>query len=155
MKIIFLDIDGVLNFNGCRDKIGGVYFVNDDKIKLLKEIIDRTDAKIVLSSTWRLGWFDRDHYMFTVNAEDFEKLEQKLKEFDIEFLSRTPLTKERYRGSEIELWLEKWNGEEVEKFVIIDDDSDMKPYMDRIVKTSFEVGLTKENVEMAVKMLNE
>lgn len=154
MRVIFLDIDGVLNFNGCRDKIGGIYFVNDNKIKLLKEIIDRTDAKIVLSSTWRFGWFDRDYGMNTVHAEDFTKLQEKLKEFGIEFLSRTPRTQEGHRGNEIKQWLDKWNGEVVDKFIIIDDDSDMKPYMNRLVQTSFEHGLTQKDVERAVKMLN-
>lgn len=155
MKVIFLDIDGVLNFNGCRDKIGGIYFVNDNKIKLLKEIIDRTNAKIVLSSTWRFGWFDRDYGMNTVHAEDFTKLEEKLKEFGIEFLSRTPRTQDRYRGNEIKQWLDKWGGEAVEKFIIIDDDTDMKPYMDRLIQTSFKNGLMTKNVERAVKLLNE
>ena len=42
MKIIFLDIDGVLNDNGCKTLTSsGSLFVNDNKIKILKEIIDR------------------------------------------------------------------------------------------------------------------
>lgn len=155
MKVIFLDIDGVLNFNGCRDKIGGLYFVNDDKIKLLKEIIDRTGAKVVLSSTWRFGWFDRDYGIHSSNREDFERLEEKIKEFGIEFLSRTPRTSDGYRGNEIKIWLEKWGGEKVERFIIIDEGADMKPYMNRLVQTSFKIGLERKHVKKAVKMLNE
>ncbi|MFR1854625.1 MAG: HAD domain-containing protein, partial [Beduini sp.] len=56
MKIIILDIDGVLNCEYCKIKIDGVHFVMDEKIILLKQLVDRTGAKIVLSSTWRYGW---------------------------------------------------------------------------------------------------
>lgn len=47
MKIIFLDIDGVLNYENSKSK------VEEEKVKLLKEIVGRTDAEIVLSSDWR------------------------------------------------------------------------------------------------------
>ncbi len=155
MKVIFLDIDGVLNFNGCREKIGANYFVNENKIKLLKEIINRTGAKIVLSSAWRIGWFDRDNGMSTLNADDFTRLEEKLRSSGITFLSRTPIAKHGYRGAEIYQWIKEWNGETIERFVIIDDDNDMKPYMDRLVQTSFNYGLQQRNVEKAVKLLND
>ena len=55
-KIIFLDIDGVLNsmdyFEQTKD-CKGYTEINPEKVKLLKEIVDRTGAEIVLSSTWR------------------------------------------------------------------------------------------------------
>lgn len=144
----------MLNFNGCRDKIGGLYFVNDNRIKLLKEIIDTTSAKVVLSSTWRIGWFDRDYGLFGRNAEDFTKLENKLKESDITFISRTPRLSSGYRGEEIKTWIDNWKGESVESFIIIDDDADMKPFMDRLVQTSFNKGLQQKNVDKAIKLLN-
>ena len=144
----------MLNFNGCRDKIGGLYFVNDNRIKLLKEIIDATGAKVVLSSTWRIGWFDRDYDVHSRNAEDFTKLENKLSHFDITFLSRTPRLASGYRGEEIKTWIDNWKGEPVESFVIIDDDADMKPFMDRLVQTSFNKGLQQKNVDKAIKLLN-
>lgn len=154
IKVIFLDIDGVLNFNGCRDKIGGLYFVNDNRIKLLKEIIDATEAKIVLSSTWRIGWYDRDYGLHSPHVEDFNKLEEKLNESGITFISRTPMSPDGYRGKEIKSWLDNWNGDPVESFVIIDDDNDMKPFMDRLVQTSFNKGLQQKNVDKAIRLLN-
>ena len=42
MKVIFLDIDGVLNYNGSS-------FLSEDKIVLLRDILRRTGAKLVLS----------------------------------------------------------------------------------------------------------
>ena len=49
MKVIFLDVDGVLNSLSCKEKIDGYLFVEDEKIALLKELIDHTGAKVVLS----------------------------------------------------------------------------------------------------------
>lgn len=61
MKVIFLDIDGVLNIiPESVDEFGAVFhsnFVNN-----LKWIIEETDAKLVISSTWRYGglnWLKR------------------------------------------------------------------------------------------------
>ena len=144
----------MLNFNGCRDKIGGLYFVNDNRIKLLKEIIDSTSAKVVLSSTWRIGWFERDYGLPGRNVEDFTKLEEKLREHGITFISRTPRLASGYRGEEIKTWLDSWNGEPVESFIIIDDDADMKPFMNKLVQTSFNKELQPKNVNKAIKMLN-
>lgn len=57
MKIIFLDIDGVLNvnFNG-RDKYGRIFHPNF--VDNLRDIINRTGAKIVISSTWKMSGLD-------------------------------------------------------------------------------------------------
>lgn len=145
----------MLNFNGCRDKIGGLYFVNDNRIKLLKEIIDATGAKVVLSSTWRIGWFDRDYGISGRNADDFTRLEEKLQESEITFISRTPRLSSGYRGEEIKTWLDNWKGESVESFIIIDDDTDMKPFMNRLIHTSFNKGLQPKNIGKAIKLLNE
>lgn len=147
MKVIFLDVDGVLNFEGCKEKINGVYFVNDNRIKLLKEIVERTNAKLVLSSDWRYWWDEPD--------ESFEGLVKKLEENGMELFSKTPITKHGYRGAEIHQWLNEWNGEEIESFVILDDGNDMKPYMDKLVQTSYNHGLRRKNVEKAVKLLSQ
>lgn len=61
MKVIFLDFDGVMNtFN---DKI-----LQDDKLALLAEIVDKTQAKIVLSTSWR------EHWEKTANVELWESI---------------------------------------------------------------------------------
>jgi len=53
MKIIFLDIDGVLNTNKTRKMFGGD-FIDDILVALVAKIVNETQAKVVLSSTWRL-----------------------------------------------------------------------------------------------------
>lgn len=142
MKIIFLDVDGVLNDNDySKNK------VDETKVRLLKEIVDKTGAKIVLSSDWRYWWDNQD--------EDFILLIRTLRKFGMEFLSKTPITLHGYRGAEIYQWLNEWAGESIEKFVILDDNSDMKPYMDRLVQTSHNQGLTRKDVKVSIKLLNE
>ena len=58
MRVIFLDIDGVLNHDTSME-LTKDYWTKPETylIERLKKIIDATDAKIVLSSDWRL---DRD-----------------------------------------------------------------------------------------------
>lgn len=109
---------------------------------------------MVLSSTWRIGWFDRDYGLHGRNVEDFTRLEEKLRENGITFISRTPRLASGYRGEEIKTWLDNWKGESVESFVIIDDDADMRPFMSRLVQTSFNKGLQPKNVKKAIEMLN-
>ena len=59
MKVVFLDVDGVLNCKNTKEVIWrdngkqGFHGVEDGKTELLAEIVKTTDAVIVLSSTWR------------------------------------------------------------------------------------------------------
>jgi len=54
MKVIFLDIDGVLNvIPQGHDKYGGIF--HPEFVENLRTIIEATDAKIVISSTWRMS----------------------------------------------------------------------------------------------------
>jgi len=142
MKVIFLDVDGVLNDNDRKKPK-----VQEDKVKLLKEIAEKTEANLVLSSDWRYWWDKPD--------EDFILLVEMLRKFGMELISKTPITRHGYRGAEIYQWMNEWRGEQVEKFVIIDDCDDMKPYMDRLVQTLHNQGLAKIHVEKAIKLLDE
>lgn len=141
MKVIFLDVDGVLNHGKQIEK------VEDDKIQILKQIIDETGAKIVLSSDWRF-WLGTDD-------EDVELLQEKLSGIGAEIMSSTPGSKHGYRGAEIYQWINKWKGETIDKFVILDDRDDMKLYMNRLVQTSFNLGLQEKHVKKAIQLLNE
>lgn len=54
IKVIFLDVDGVLNSDRTvRKTQGGYTFVDNRQMKNLKHIINMTGAKVVLSSDWR------------------------------------------------------------------------------------------------------
>lgn len=158
-KIIFLDIDGVLNSidyfaqtEGCK----GYTEINPEKVKLLKEIVDRTGAEIVLSSTWRnLAQRENEpeHPMYTY-------LTDTLKEYGMEIVDHTPYIGQD-RPKEIRAWLDNQQDKDV-RFVSLDDDFQKHKYDeagigDCLVRTSFyekDGGLRKEHVEKAVEILN-
>ena len=56
-NIIFLDVDGVLNFVTCKDRSPGGYTgIADSRVKILAEIVKENDADIILTSTWKRNW---------------------------------------------------------------------------------------------------
>ncbi|AGN30208.1 hypothetical protein VPFG_00208 [Vibrio phage nt-1] len=130
MKIIFLDIDGVLNNSLEADKHTEV-LLNDEYygfysprcVELLNKLVKETDAKIVLSSTWRHGvTIEEINQLFTnmgVEAECIGKTDDLDRQY-----------KWAFRGNEILKWIHD-NEERVGKryefssYVILDDDTDM------------------------------
>ena len=158
-KYIFLDIDGVLNSMDWFKQnkgVAGHTEINPDKVKMLKEIVDQTDAKIILSSTWRdlAAHDDRpEHEMYTY-------LKTSLEEFGLSISDQTPYIQQN-RPQEIKDWLEN-NTNEGDHYVSLDDDYSYEAYRqygieECLVKTSFyepDGGLRKEHVEKAVKILN-
>jgi hypothetical protein len=48
-RAIFLDVDGVLNYSESESNL------ETNKVKLIQKIIQNTDAKIIISSSWRLN----------------------------------------------------------------------------------------------------
>lgn len=160
-KIIFLDIDGVLNSMDYFEKVkdcDGYNDINTEKVKLLKEIIDRTGAEIVLSSTWRelsntLGSKEEDSkYTYLVNT---------LENFGLEIKSHTPCLKNN-RPKEIKTWLDGQENKDDIRFVSLDDDFfkfqyDKYGIGDYLIKTSFygsENEFQRKHVDKAVKILN-
>lgn len=161
IKVILLDVDGVLNCEWCKVKIDGFHFVMDEKLKLLKQLAERTKAEIVLSSTWRFGW---DYMNADIPENDvFRQREIRhflaLREFGLEFLDYTPVINEsmNHRGEEIDRWLREWKGNPVESFVILDDLNGkyLRPHANRLVRTSIRNGLEQKHVELAVKILEK
>ena len=60
MKVIFLDIDGVLNSNFWNDthqrEISDGTLIDEEKVMLLGQLIRDTNAKVILHSGWKF-WF--------------------------------------------------------------------------------------------------
>ena len=176
MKVLFLDIDGVLNSENwfayriycVKNNMVNILmnFVNTDdrniKHKLtmlddraianLNRIIEETGCKVVLSSSWRSSIESEN--IFTQNL-------LKLKGFKYEFYDVTPrLWFSDFsirRGEEIKFWLDKESEKhEIESFVILDDDSDMLPeQMNNFIHVDGQVGLTDRDVLTAIEILNK
>jgi HAD domain in Swiss Army Knife RNA repair proteins len=53
MKVIFLDIDGVLNCHKTPNPRKFPYVIDDGLLARFRQLIERTGASVVLSSTWR------------------------------------------------------------------------------------------------------
>lgn len=142
MKVIFLDIDGVLVTNLSEQCEEGPFWHKFDQtsVERLNRIIQATDAEIVLSSTWRIG---RD---FGQLGDYF--ISQGVCKKPIE---KTPRFGGQHRGDEIADYLGSHSG--IESFVIIDDDSDMDDLLPYLVQTDFEYGIQEEHIQRAIELL--
>lgn len=138
MKIIFLDVDGVLN--SVQDRFS--WTIESDKhLILLACIVRRTNAKIVVSSSWR-------------NCSLLDTLKKRLNDFSMSVFDVTGYNKNGIRGLEIKEWLDNHNC--IESFVILDDEVfDIKEHFpNNFVQTSMKVGLQKEDVEKCIAILS-
>lgn len=155
MKIIFLDIDGVLNQRGSKSRSpSGCLGIDSDKLDKLKQIVNETNAKIVLTSTWKTDWFKTEFK--DELPRDGAYLEKKFRERGIYILDKTEEPSWAERGIGVISYIEKYK-ENVESFVVLDDESfdfESVGISDRFVHTSFETGLLSEHVEKSIKILN-
>lgn len=147
MKIIFLDIDGVLNSAAFFKKMHNVYVCPDDKldpeaIHRLNKIVDTTKASIVLSSTWRIAW-----------RSDLPGLQSFFKKNNIhgDVLGITPINSNN-RGAQIEEWIDCCQ-DKIESFIIIDDNDDMGRLSKYLVQTSIKDGLQDNHVRDIISKL--
>lgn len=151
LKVAFLDVDGVLNCTGTVDKCGAYIGISDEKVGFLKEIVDATQAVLVLSSTWRLG-YNKDNHPLTKHSE---YLNEKLAKQGLSIYDVTKQLDTRPR--EILDWLED---KDAESFVILDDEDflwDKFHLDDYWVRTEFYDdmgGLNESKVAEAIKILN-
>lgn len=147
MKIIFLDIDGVLNgdlvtWEGFPDS-----HIDPALVQKLNRVIAATDAKIVISSSWR----------FRFNYTEMNEILTR-RGFVGEIIGETPkfVKNQRFsefisRGREIKEWLDDC-AHEIESHIMFDD-VHMMDGSKRLIKTDGKIGLTDENVERAIQML--
>lgn len=153
MRVIFLDIDGVLNsaewFEKTKDVRSGLSRIDELQemldpraVELLNGLVDRAGATVVLSSSWRVAY-----------GMDFIQRALVARGFTGKLSDRTP-TMGSPRGREIQAWLDK-RLEKPEAFIILDDNSDMLHLSHRLVQTTWGTGLQIGHVERAEAMLKE
>ena len=193
MKIIFLDIDGVLNSHKFLYDDGGFErqkkidengrkfkaldpshawykaMLDPDAIKRLQTVIQTTGAKVVVSSSWRLGM-------------DLKTLIDLFASYNIEVIDKTPMCHADFeydtnfsnanyrdldnpdddrkydeRGQEIAQWLKLNNKKKlkVTSYVVIDDSGDAgEGHKERFVKTKWESGFLDEHIDETIRILN-
>lgn len=125
MKVLFLDIDGVVNCAHTRQRHGGFIGIDPEMaFKVGKMILD-TDCEVVLSSAWRNFPGGR------------EEVDQKVyRTIDV-----TPNHSSGFRGKEIKMWLDEHP--EVTRYAILDDDDDFYPEQP-LFQTSWQTGITDD-----------
>ena len=155
MKVIFLDIDGVLNSGKYIKSLGADLWDNPvnqmDPVAVarLNTITVATKAKIVVSSSWRLP--------FLTHPTPLPALQACMKSYGIAgdiigmTCEKANAVRNR-RGKEIQKWIND-NYSNIEKFVIIDDDSDMGRLRVHQVLTKFEDGLQDFHADRIIEIL--
>lgn len=149
--ILFLDVDGVLNsrrffvnrYDGANPD--GMTWeeaqIDAAAVEILNRILRETAADVVISSTWRL-------------MHRLPDLRGILRRRGLvgRIIGRTPDLNDKPRGLEIQAWLDTQR-EQPPTFCIVDDDEDMAHLSHRLVRTSFEHGLTDAEASRMIAML--
>lgn len=154
--LVFLDVDGVLNTTNSRISKYEVREENVNALGMLKDMLNNKGyvVKILLSSTWRLG-YDKDYERCSPQVQN---LITKLASVGVTIYDKTPIYKDKTRDVEITRYIK---GYELKydnfTYVILDDDTsvfdkgaleDMNFY-----KVDEHTGLLQKDVNKIVKML--
>lgn len=168
MKVLFLDLDGVLNSfdnlhaltyqnimdinNPSNDKYGHLF--DERCVRWLDWIVKKTDCKIVISSTWRMSglkvmksmWEERNLAGEVIGVTTTNVKQETLSKYS---------NGHRYdeRGYEIQEWLDEHP--EVTNYCIVDDNDDMlaEQFL-YFVKTNENNGITHNDAKTIVTILN-
>ena len=159
MNYLFLDIDGVLNTgqysnylveNGLYETDADGYLFDPEAVKNLQYIIEETDAKIIITSTWRLDgdmqalWNNRDLAGDVIGVTPTIQKEKAIGKIKIWY---------GHRGMEIEEWLSS-NATAPYKYAILDDEDNYLPSQsDHLVLTDPMTGITKDVADKVISLL--
>jgi len=160
MRILFLDIDGVLNTSHSSklpmitspdiykySPLMKLHQFDKDCVTCLNKIVKATGAKVVISSSWRLFFPMEDGYGYKVLLDYI-----KSQGIEADIIGYTPEINKAPRGLEIQKWLEEHN--DIQSFVILDDINDMMHLSSRLVQTAWKHGLIeKKHFEKAINIL--
>jgi hypothetical protein len=169
LKVIFLDIDGVLlPFPQATPNPSGRLFP-DETLKALSRLLKYTQAKLVLSSTWRV----RDDFCYDI-LECLEKFAEAqgqpnhiLHSYSEHFWSKTDVNLHSERQWEIYAWLQTHPSQQFNQKIVwlalddeelIEEDKNQQyrhAFQGHVVKTTSSVGLTMDDVNLGIHLWNE
>lgn len=152
-QVIFLDVDGTIT------TLDSKWQLNPEKFKILGEILDKTNAKIVISSSWRRDTLENTIEFLTnteinpyVNNNPFPFVDKIIGQTDRLPYSR--MSEKDHRGREIKKWIEDNNY--TGKYIIIDDDCDfLEEQIPYHLWTKWDTGLEESDIQKALDILNE
>ena len=135
MKVIFLDIDGVLNTNSDKE-------ISNDKLKLLSELVSKTGADVVLSSSWRNWW---NNPKINIPGSFITKWKKQFLDNNLSITLTTEL--ECPKNLSIEKFIIR---HDVKCFIVLDDEPIDTA---NLVQTNGDVGLTQSDCQKAAHLL--
>ena len=156
--------DGVLNCYGTnketrsKSKCGNYIGIDKDKTKRLARIVKETDAILILSSSWKIGWEPKGRYktegIFSYHAKYLDNHLKKKGGLILNNKTRERNLNERGMGIKAYLILHP----EITDWIVLDDeifpDFQIHGIFPHLIKTDPLFGLTDECAEVAIKMLN-
>lgn len=140
-RIIFLDVDGVLN--NSKSPVDVLLFIDPECLAHLKKIVNKTKAKIVLSSTWR---YDPLYKKFL--AKKFKLQGLKL------WVGETPIFRTE-REEEIRAYINQEFTENKKYNFVILDDMKLEGFDDNFIHVDKKIGLSEEDASAAIRILKK
>jgi len=156
MKIIFLDIDGVIvTRNTLRERyvdgLRGYCVPKEECVQALNKLTDETNASIVLSSSWRFCGLLEMRTIFSLWGISAPLIDFTPDLTRLPSETKSGLYEAVPRGREIQQWLDQQT--ETINFVIIDDCSDMEHLSNHFVHIDSKIGFTENRIEQAIEIL--
>lgn len=161
-RVIFLDIDGVLNSSfwnaGHQKEISAGMLIDLEKIRLLGKLVRNTKAEIILHSGWKF-WFDPD---LKPLCKEAAYLQRQMQREGLMIAGTTPdhsteeirISKKfsLVKAGEILAWLDEHK--EVDRWIVLDDLDLHDPRIEiHQLRTDPDTGLTEEDVQRAEAVL--
>ena len=167
MNYIFLDIDGVMNNRTDRlrkiknnlEHFKGLGMFCDEAWSLLASVCRKTKAKIILSSSWRMGiTTDGSKSQFKPSNENdyyISKLLEYFRSYNIELVGLTTFNY-NCRGNQIMQYV-KEHLNDTDNWLVIDDEIDDMENIpkEKIIQTNLFTGLLPEHCERIIKYFNK
>ena len=148
MRVVFLDIDGVLVTSRALAGRVGMKSVADQKcVHALNQLLEASNASLVISSAWRFCGLEEirlilKHWGIRGNVIDITP--DLTRQVNGVYLAVE-------RGKEIQCWLDSKEG--ITSYVILDDQDPGEHWRASWICTVFDQGLTEENVRSALRLL--
>ena len=139
MRLIFLDIDGVMVTHNSITS----WQADPACVAALQKVINNSHPDIVISSLWK-----------NMHGVNFPKVFKDWGLTDFNFIGITPsLRGDTIRGDEIRAWMDV-NGTP-DHFVIVDDEDDMAEFKPFLLQTNFRDGLTFDHADRIIRLLRK
>jgi len=155
-KVIFLDIDGVLNSHEYYDRLKAMgfdlfgmsvftrslYEFDCKAVQLMSDFADEVGASVVISSSWRIN----------NSVEQIADWFKKCGWGDAPIIGATPYIPNVKRGTEINTWISQNN---VDQYVIFDDEVNDFLEGQHLIGTNKDFGLQAHHIDAARVILNK